>query len=140
MAALLKNIGVDLIATVPARSRKVDFRRIKKRLGPHDALFEWKKPDKVSPLVEPDRWKALPELLSVRLLRLSLVRHGFRTQHLVVITTLLDPKLYPKDQILATQPGAGAWRCVWTTSRRLWAWKICAASARKWSKKNSSCF
>ena len=108
MAALLKNIGVDLIATVPARSRRVDFRRTKKRLGPHDALFEWKKPRKISPLVEPNNWKALPELLSVRLLRLSLVRHGFRTQHLVVITTLLDSKLYPKDEILATH--ARRWR------------------------------
>jgi len=34
VAALLQSVGVDLIATVAARARKVDFRKAKKRLGP----------------------------------------------------------------------------------------------------------
>lgn len=102
IAALLQKIGVDLIATVPSRSRRVDFRRVKEHFGSYDALFEWKKPDKASPMVEPEDWKALPKLLNVRLLRLTLARKGFRTEHLIVVTTLLDATLYPKDQILET--------------------------------------
>jgi len=52
--------GVDLIATVAARARKVDFRKAKKRLGPQDSLFVWKKPAKPSSWLSPQKWRALP--------------------------------------------------------------------------------
>jgi hypothetical protein len=100
-AALLRGIGVDLIATVPARSRRVDFRRTKKRLAHHDALFTWSKPPKASAFVSSDQWLSLPAEITVRLLRVPLVRPGFRTQQLTLITTLLDPILYPSEQIVA---------------------------------------
>jgi len=108
VAALLQGVGVDLIATVPTRSRKVDFRRTKKHLGPHDALFVWKKPAKPSAFLELAQWQALPKEITVRMIRISLERKGFRPQHLTVVTTLLDAALYPKTEIAATH--ARRWR------------------------------
>jgi len=108
VAALLQNIGVDLIAAVAARTRRVDFRRAKKRLGPHDALFVWSKPAAPSPWLSEQQWRELPPEITVRLLRVELERRGFRTEPLVLVTTLLDPVLYPAAEILAVH--ARRWR------------------------------
>lgn len=43
LAAWLQGLKVDLIARL-SRTRKVDFRKALKRLGPQDALFIWRKP------------------------------------------------------------------------------------------------
>jgi hypothetical protein len=108
VAALLQCMGVDLIAAVPARARKVDFRRAKKRLGSHDALFVWKQGARPSPWLSVQQWQELPPEITVRLLRMALSRRGFRTEHLVLVTTLLDPVLYPAAEIIATH--ARRWR------------------------------
>ena len=108
VAALLQGVGVDLIAAVAARSRKVDFRKAKKRIGPHDALFVWKKPYTPSLWLSEQQWHELPAEITVRLLRVALLRRGFRTEHLVLVTTLLDPALYPAAEILAAH--ARRWR------------------------------
>jgi hypothetical protein len=108
VAAVLRGLGADLLASVPARSRKVDFRRAVKRLGPKDALFVWDKPKKASPFLDPQEWRGLPQEITVRLLRVCLERRGFRPQHLVLVTTLLDAILYPATELLATH--ARRWR------------------------------
>jgi len=108
VAALLQGMGVDLIATVPARVRKIDFRQAKKRLGPQEALFVWSKPGNPSPWLSKQQWRGLPPEITVRLLRVRLERRGFRTEHMVLVTTLVDPVLYPAAEILATH--ARRWR------------------------------
>ena len=108
VAAVLQSCGVDLLSTVSTRCRKVDFRRAAKRLGPMDALFVWKKPSSVSPLCTAAQWRALPAEIFVRLLRVRVARRGFRASTLVVVTTLLDPHLYPAAEIVATH--ARRWR------------------------------
>jgi hypothetical protein len=108
VAALLQGAGVDLIAAVAARSRRIDFRQAKKCLGPHDALFVWHKPPRPSPWLSEQEWRALPPEITVRLLTVALVRRGFHTESLVLVTTLLDPALYPAAEILAAH--ARRWR------------------------------
>jgi hypothetical protein len=108
VAALLQAAGVDLISTVPARSRKIDFRRAKKRLASRDALFIWTKPSKPSPLLTAGQWKGLPGEITMRVLRVSLVRRGFRAVHLTITTSLLDATLYPASDIIAAH--ARRWR------------------------------
>jgi hypothetical protein len=107
VAALSRAASVDVILTVPTRTRKVDFRRAQKHLGTGDALFAWRK-GKPSAFLEAARWQSLPQELTVRLLRVSLQRPGFRTTSLVLVTTLLDPVLYPAAEIIATH--ARRWR------------------------------
>lgn len=108
VGAALKALGVDLIGTVATRTRKVDFRKAKKRNWPGDILTVWKKPGRKSPLLGVRKWKKLPENLEVRLIKVSVEERGWRTKHLVIVTTLLDAHLYPASQIIAAH--ARRWR------------------------------
>lgn len=100
VAAWLQHWQVDLIARLNTRSRKVNFRKAYKPLGPLDALFIWNKPGRPSPLLTREQWKSLPKELIVRILRVRVEQRGFRTKELTVVTTLLDPVAYPAQEIL----------------------------------------
>ena len=108
LAAVLQLLGVDLIARVSIRNRKVDFRQASKRLGHHDALFKWSKPQTPSPMISWLEWLGLPPQITVRVLRVSLTRAGFRTRQLTLVTTLLDSQLYPLEQLIEAY--ARRWR------------------------------
>lgn len=108
LAAWLQGLQCDLVARLDARSRKVDFRKAKRRLGPKDGLFVWHKPKKSSPLLPPEEWAALPPELQVRLIHWRIERPGFRTRELTVMTTLLDAELFPAEEIL--QAFSKRWR------------------------------
>lgn len=99
VAAWLQSLEVDLIARLSTRLRHVDFRKAHRSLGSLDGLFIWKKPTRPSPLLTPEQWKALPQQLTVRILRTRLQQRGFRTREVTLITTLLDPQLYRAQEI-----------------------------------------
>jgi hypothetical protein len=44
-------------------------------------------------------WKLIPRQLSVRVVRFVLDVPGFRTQSVTLVTTLLDPKAYPAEEL-----------------------------------------
>jgi Transposase DDE domain len=98
----LNTLGVDLVARLNARSRRVDFRTTIKRLGSGDGLFVWHKPKLPSKLLSPEQWEQVPETLRVRLLHVRLPKPGFRTRELTLVTSLLDPRLYPAEEIFET--------------------------------------
>jgi hypothetical protein len=106
MAALLQSLGVDLIARVPTRIRRIDFRK-GHRLGSKDALFVWKKSRTRSPWMALEQWLGLPQSLTVRVLQVRVCLPGLRVQTITLMTTLLDPKLYPAREI------AEAYRLRW---------------------------
>ena len=108
LAAWLQERKADLIARVAVRARKVDFRKTKRRLGPGDALFVWKRPGRRSPLLARGEWDALPAEITVRLIRLSVAVRGRRSVAITLVTTLLDAKLYPAAEIV--RASARRWR------------------------------
>lgn len=70
-----------------------------KRLGENDRIIQWHK-NKIRPTwLTRDEWAAIPERLTVRELTVRVEIPGFRTETLVVVTTLLDPKAYPAPAI-----------------------------------------
>jgi hypothetical protein len=75
--------------------------RFVKRLGKHDQLVEWKRPGTKPKWMTAEQWAALPETLMLRELRYVLPRDGQRTLSVTIVTTLLDPALYPKEKIAA---------------------------------------
>ena len=81
------------------QSRSGDLRR-GKRLGKNDRLLVWKKPQnwerRYLPLA---LWKRIAPELSVRVLRYTLRRTGFRTRSLTLVTTLVDAQRYPAEQL-----------------------------------------
>ena len=91
--------GVDGVARLSG-ARKVDFRKAVKRLGRDDALFEWCKGYQQSDILTPEEGQALPDKLTVRILRFTAVIRG-RRQRVVLVTTLLDPVLYPAHELIA---------------------------------------
>ena len=92
-------IGVMLARAVDCvmrlhQARPRDFRQ-GKRLGKNDRLVSWRK----SPPRKNDPWAgehpALPAMLSIRLVRFRVEVPGFRTEEIILATTLLDPQKYP---------------------------------------------
>jgi hypothetical protein len=95
--AHLKNQGVDVVFRLSA-VRPVDFRS-GKRLGKNDALFLWSRPLQCTKNMTLDQLHALPPTLQVRIVSFRITQRGFRTQNVTLVTTLLDPILYPADSL-----------------------------------------
>jgi len=82
------------------RSRTLDFRR-GRRLGPDDRRMTWERPTICPRGLSREQWMSLPEHLTIRVLRFATATPGFRSQTIVVATTLLDPLTYPRLEIAA---------------------------------------
>ena len=79
-------------------ARKADFRQ-GKRLGRYDRLVQWRKPAACPPYLTAEQWQALPNELTVRLVCCQVEIRGWRTRRVMLVTTLLDPKRYPLEQL-----------------------------------------
>jgi len=93
----LQQRGVDSVMRLHQK-RPADF-RAGRALGPDDRLIVWQKPVK-----RPEAWSvaefaALPETLTLRMIRLRVASPGFRTREVVLVTTLLDAHAYPADAL-----------------------------------------
>lgn len=97
IALLQHTLGVDFIGRT---TRRIDGRRRCQRLGRNDWLIQWKKGHVASPWMTLPCWQGLPATLTLRAVRGSLYQKGFRVRQVTVITTLLDAKEYPAQQIL----------------------------------------
>ena len=84
--------GVDAVMRVH-HFRKLDW-RVGQRLGPRDRLVTWKKGLLQGQLWSREQWEQLPGELTVRLVEIVVAVPGFRTQKLVLVTTLLDARTY----------------------------------------------
>jgi len=89
--------GVDSVLRLH-QTRRVDFRR-GQRLGKDDQLIVWQRPFRRPTEQHPELMAALPKQLTVRQIRLRVQIKGFRSQTIVLVTTLLDPVAYPADEI-----------------------------------------
>lgn len=108
IVAWLRSLQADVIARVPTRLRRVDFRTARKRHGPNDACFTWRRPKKLCAFLPLAEWLSLPEELPVRILRFQVRQAGFRPSQVTLVTTLLDPVAYPAEEIIAAY--ARRWR------------------------------
>jgi putative transposase len=77
--------------------RATDF-RTGQRLGPGDQLACWSKPQRPA-WMSPEQYAALPDTLTLREVRVRVEQKGFRTEELIVVTTLLDPEKYTAAEI-----------------------------------------
>jgi hypothetical protein len=98
--------GVDVVARLH-QARKVDFRKAA-RLANKDGLFTWERNYQQSSIFSARAWKRLPGQIMVRILRFSVTIRGFRNRRLTLVTTLLDPRLYPAADLVGLY--ARRWR------------------------------
>ncbi len=75
-------------------SRSADFRQ-GRRLGHNERLVTWTKPKARGRNFTPEQWAALPATLTVRLLRFKIATPTSRCQQVILVTTLLDRRLWP---------------------------------------------
>jgi hypothetical protein len=80
-------------ATGLPRSRWVKW------LGHCDQIVEWYKPQQRPKWLDKETYAALPSSLLVRELRFQIERPGFRVYEVTLVTTLLDPELYPAAEL-----------------------------------------
>ena len=84
-------------------SKDGNLRGMRKRrvriLGPDDQLVIYSKPKLRPKWISEQEYDALPMELKVRELRYLTGRVGFRSQVVVLVTTLLDPEKYPATEL-----------------------------------------
>jgi len=92
----LQQRGVDMVTRLNKALRSADFRK-GERLGKDDHIVQWPKPW----IRDVDRAtrNAIPPFLSVREVRVFIRQPGFRTRVIVIVTTLLDPVQYTKEDL-----------------------------------------
>jgi len=95
--ARLQKQKVDTVVRLHA-SRRADFRR-GRRLGPNDHVVHWQKPRSCPDWLSPEEFAALPDELPMREVRVRVSKPGYRAKTLVVVTTLLDPNEWSRDEI-----------------------------------------
>jgi len=98
MIALLKELGVDFVVRLH-QARTADFRR-GRRLGPgpRDHLVEWIRPARPTWMDE-ETYERMPKSIELREVLVQVNQPGFRTESLVVVTTLCDAEAYTSEEI-----------------------------------------
>jgi hypothetical protein len=95
----LRQQGVDVVMRQTG-NRRSDFRR-GQRLGREDHLVEWQRDRNRRAWMTREEFAALPRVMVMRELRVRVEQPGFRTRSFVVVTTLLDPAAFPRDELAA---------------------------------------
>jgi len=94
---LLLQDGLDGLFHIHG-ARKTDFRK-GQRLGKGDHWATWIKPKQCPKGLPEAIYDQLPPTLTIRELKCRIIRKGFRTETLTLVTTLLDPVKYPKAEL-----------------------------------------
>lgn len=98
IAALLHK-GVDSVMRLhQGREKIVNFKQGKK-LGKNDCIITWKRPGTRSKNWSLFKWNKLPETLKIRIIEAPILRKGFRSQKILISTTLLDSEKYSAIEI-----------------------------------------
>jgi hypothetical protein len=93
---MLKSRGIDSVSRFNKGQRRADFRR-GKRLSKGDHIVRWPKPTLRN--MDWQTWKALPQYLEIREIRVHVAVPGFRSKEIVVVTTILDPQEASKEDL-----------------------------------------
>jgi hypothetical protein len=92
---MLQQRGVESVTRL--NKRTADFRR-GTRLGRGDHIVYWPKPMKPRSM-DRETYRALPDFLTVREVRVHVRQPGIRTETVIVVTTLLDHREYSLDDL-----------------------------------------
>jgi hypothetical protein len=95
--AALQRRGVDVVVRLH-QARTADFRR-GRRLGREDHLVIWTKPKHIPDWMSRAEYEAMPAQLTLREFRVRVQDLTKRVRRLVVVTTLLEARTYPKDEL-----------------------------------------
>ena len=89
--------GIDCVMRL--HSRRTQGVKKRKRLAKNDWRVEWTKTAIRPNRMTPGQWKQLPDTLRVRHVQVRVPIQGFRTQALMIATTLWDADAYPAQAL-----------------------------------------
>jgi hypothetical protein len=92
----LKDRGADGLFRMH-QMRKFDLRR-GRRLGVEDHVVNWTKPERPA-WMDRETYAQMPDQMTIRELRVKVDQPGFRVNELVLVTTMLDPIEYSKEEV-----------------------------------------
>jgi Transposase DDE domain len=95
--AELTRRGVDGVFRMHQR-RKFDFRR-GRCLGFEDHQVLWRRPERRPDWMDETTYEQMPSEMWVRELRFRVQQPGYRVRSIVLVTTLLDPVEYTKEEL-----------------------------------------
>lgn len=96
MLALVRERGVEFVTRMH-QHRTADFGK-GKRLGKRDHIVTWIKPQRPSWL-DQETYDRLPDQLEIREIHVSVRAKGFRTDSLIIVTSLLAHESFSCDEI-----------------------------------------
>src|ERR1700730_5062734 len=96
MLCLLLAAKVDFVTRLHQR-RTADFRR-GKRLGAGDHVVVWSRPNKPE-WMDQATYEQMPKSIELREVEVAVPQPGFRTESLVVVTTLTDARRYTRADL-----------------------------------------
>jgi len=97
--ASLHSNGIDGLFHMHA-SRNKDFRQ-GQALGPNDRLLTLFKPKNQPANLPQEEWEKLPDHIQVRMVRARVRTRNGRCKKIILLTTLLDPLLWPVERLVA---------------------------------------
>lgn len=102
LIALLRRDGVESVMRLHQRREgKLDWRR-GRMLDAHSRLVTWAKPPKPGACgITREEWKALPEEMQIRLVRIRAAGRDGKPRTIYLATTLIDAEKYPTDEVAA---------------------------------------
>ena len=71
----------------------------RKPLSSFESIEVWHKPSTRPKGLTSEEFTSIPQTLTVRLIKYYLPSPGYRTKYVTLVTTLLDPKVYPPTEI-----------------------------------------
>jgi len=91
--------GADVVARLPERKLRQAISSQLPKSGNCDLLLTWTRPSQPPPSMSQQEFESLPESLTVRVVRMDISRHGFRTESITIITTLTDPDITAQELV-----------------------------------------
>jgi hypothetical protein len=91
--------GVDSVITLARRTPVTEAEAVKV-LGDNDRLIRWPKPvHRQATNYSHAQWEDSPDALLLRQIKVTVEQSGFRVTTFYIVTTLLDPQIYPASEI-----------------------------------------
>ena len=87
------------LALLQARGVFACMRLHQRRKETASGVVRWKRPTKPPAWMDAIGLALLPQFITVRIVRYTVSRKGYRTRHVLIATTLMDTNLWPDEKI-----------------------------------------
>ena len=94
-----KSMEVDSVVTV-ARRKPISASEADRVIANNDLIIRWYKPNRRAKNISDEEWSEIPQQLELRQIKVVVNTPGFRPSEFYIVTTLLDDKRYPTQDII----------------------------------------